>query len=325
MMSSGTYRLGRRGLAPLEMVLAIPLVMFTVALSVIVGTAACWKIRASVVARDAIWSHRWPRGEPPSAAGRPGDTYDPVPSGWPQSAAFSHRGSRPLADLDHQAFRNPVVRGPLPNQVVVNADLFDPTLRVRLGDSHLNRPPAMLPRLAPLSFNLEDPILDGKWQYRQMGIGSNTSRRLPVIYQFPDGDSSERNAFQRAYQNIISAPWRPALDVLDRDDEFIAWYGSAPDFHPRLGRFCSLDTMDVQQRLVERHIPRIDSQPRPSNPRYDPPGVPERMTRSFLGMYRQQLRILQSLPPPLTPQQQAQIAELQRKIEILTAFLATLN
>ena len=83
--------------------------------------------------------------------------------------------------------------------------------------------------------------------------------------------------------------------------------------------------MDAQQRYVERHIPRIDSIPRASNPRYDPPGVPRRMTQAFLSMYRQQLRILENSPPPLTPAQQAQIAVLKQKIKILEDFLATLN
>ena len=44
----------RRGLAPLELVLAIPLLLFVVALSVIFGAVACWKVRGEVVARDAI-------------------------------------------------------------------------------------------------------------------------------------------------------------------------------------------------------------------------------------------------------------------------------
>jgi hypothetical protein len=284
-------------------VLAIPLVLFALALSVIVGTAACWKVRASVVARNAIWTHRMPRSDRP---------VNPRPSGWPLPATSNHTNSRPLTALNNPAFQNPLVRGPLPNQVVVNAGLFDPAQAVRLGESHIQRTPAMLPRLGPYQFSLVHPLLDGKWQFRQMRLAHNDSRRLPVLYQFPDGDSSERAAFQQAYQNILSAPFRPDLDVLDRDEELRAWFGSYIDFHPRLRQFCSLDSSVVHEQNVRPLLARIEQ-------------VPRRLTQTFLRMYRQQLAILQNMPPPLTAAQQAQIADLQQKIKILQDFLATLN
>src|SRR5687768_14084671 len=81
-----------RGLAPVELVLAIPLVMFTVALSVIVGTASCWKIRSSVVARNEIWTYRMPRDATPP---------NPRPEGWPVGAAANHYGGGPMAELNH--------------------------------------------------------------------------------------------------------------------------------------------------------------------------------------------------------------------------------
>src|SRR5262245_32134723 len=116
----------RSGLAPVELVLAIPLILFTVALSVIIGNAACWKIRASIVARNEIWSNRRPRSDTPA---------DPRPAGWPQSATMNHSASRPLSDLNVPAFQNPLIRGPMPN-VTVNSRLFDPTQAVRLGRSN---------------------------------------------------------------------------------------------------------------------------------------------------------------------------------------------
>src|SRR5262245_4693044 len=103
-----TKTVRRRGLAPVELVLAIPLVLFTVALSVIVGTAACWKIRTSTVARNEIWTYRMPRRDWPR---------NPQPAGWPASASASHAGTRQLPDLNSAAFQNAVVRGPLQNQI----------------------------------------------------------------------------------------------------------------------------------------------------------------------------------------------------------------
>jgi hypothetical protein len=308
----------RRGLAPVELVLAIPLVMFVTALAVIAGTAACWKTRTAVVARDAIWSHRWPRG---------GAALDPLPAGWPQQRTSWQWSRRdPFPELDHAAFDSPVVRGPLPN-VQVNDTLFDPTRGLRYGEAEITRTPAALARLGDYRFDVAHPLLDGKWQYGQQGIGSNRNRRFPVLYTtLPDASPALRAQFDRAYQAIVSAPFRPALFVLDRDDEFRAWYGSSPDFHPRLQRFCSLDVQDVYDRHVLRLIADIDGQPPPNDPRYDPPGVPRNMTNAFLRLYRSQLRALENIPPEnRTPAQEARIAELQRLIAILEAFLATLN
>ena len=115
---------------------------------------------------------------------------------------------------------------------------------------------------------------------------------------------------------------QPEMFVLDRDDEFIAWRGSAPDFHPRLGVSCTLDPNVVYVR-VQQLLTRIDGQPRTT--RTASSGVPGNMARAFLGMYRAQLAALQRLPPPLSAAQQAQIAVLQQKIQILQDFLARLN
>src|SRR5262245_13439660 len=104
----------RRGLAPLELVLAIPILMFVLALSVIFGAVTCWKIRGEVAARDAVFSSRWPRR---GAAAGPE---------WrvPRSRSGAYRGAD-LAELDHPVFQNPLIRGPLPNGIAVNDEMLD--------------------------------------------------------------------------------------------------------------------------------------------------------------------------------------------------------
>lgn len=314
----GLARARRRGLAPLELVLAIPLLMFAVALCVIIGAVACWKVRAEVQGRDAIFSRRYGRG----------GAVDPQPVEWRVATAVrGDRGGRAMTELDHAVFQNPLIRGPLPNAIGVDNEMLDPTNHARVGYAQLTRDPPALGKLGPYSLNVEQPLLDGKWQYWQLGIGNNTSRRVRRLYDLLNVPAAqdEKARYQQAMQQTTAIYMRREMEVLDRDDEFYAWRGSSPDFHPRLPRFCSLDVMDARQRYVERHIPRIDSQPRPSNPNYDPPGVPHRMASAFLGMYRQQLRVLENTPPPLSSAQQAQMAELQRKIAILEDFLASLN
>jgi hypothetical protein len=286
----------RRGLAPLELVLAIPLIQFVRGLSVVFGAVACWRVRAQSVARDAIWSHRWPRGEPLAR------DLDPRPPEWPLPAAINHDFGPPLDALEHAAFQAPVIRGPLPGNIVVNDNLFDPTLRLRYGHTHLDRSPAALGNvLGDYQLDVTHWLFDGKWQYGQTGLGRNTSRRIPVIY--PNLMDLSQTAglkaqYQQAIQAIVGSPLQPDLAVLDRDDEFRAWYGSSPDFHPRFPRFCSLDTDEVRTNDLPRHIERIDGTPPPGQRPRRPFGVHATMTNAFLAMYRQEdfLDHLSTLP-----------------------------
>jgi hypothetical protein len=294
-------RLRRRGLAPIELVLAIPLLFMVVALSVIYGVVACWKVRAEVVARDQIWGHRVPRGEPFW-----GD-MDPRALEWPQPAGVGFCPCENLVEADHQAFQAPLIRGPLPGGLAVNDWLFDPTRGVRGGRAVLSRDPPMLAKLGKYNLNVRQELLDNKWQYPQTGIGSNTTRRIQVIYPTlldPAQAAGLRAQYQQAVQAVANSPLQPDLAVLDRDEEIREWYGWYRDFHPRYPGFCSLDADEVRQRYTPRHLPRVK-------------GVPMSLTRFFLQMYRSQLAVLENSDPPGSP---LAIAELKRKIEILEKY-----
>jgi len=228
--------------------------------------------------------------------------------------------------LDHEAFHAPVIRGPLPGNIIVNEDLFDSKAGLRRGHANIQRKSAALaPLLGQYQLDVENQILDGKWQFRQMGIGSNTNRRIPVLY--PElmnlsQTSGLKSQYQQAIQAVVGFPQRPDLAVLDRDEELRAWFGHYVEFHPHFPRFCGLDTEQVRQDELPRHIERIDGTPPPGrNPRR-PFGVPTDLTRTFLRMYRQQLDVLQNSVPPGPP---GKIAELIEKIEILEAFLEYLT
>jgi hypothetical protein len=304
----------RRGLAPLEMVLAIPILLFVVGLTVIFGVVTCWKVRGQLACRDAVWSTRNPRW----------GTGVPTPLEWAAPATRRWRLGGPVAALDHQAFQHPVIRGPLPNNLQVNPQLFDPTLELRVGEAQTTRTPPALARLGQYSLNLEQPILDGKWQYHQMGLASNTSRRIPHLY--PDiPDPAQLRAlemrYQQAVQTIVGSPLQPALAVLDRDQEIYAWYYTYHDFHPRFPGFCELETDAVRQAHMPGHLLRVDCHT-PLGRQMPPHGVPADLANFFKRMYEQQLAVLQNSMPPGPPQQ---IAELQGRIRILEAFLDYLD
>jgi hypothetical protein len=308
-------RRSRRGLAPLEMVLAIPILMFVVGLSVIFAVVACWKVRSESVGRDAVWSCRWPRW----------GTGVPQPLEWTPPASRTWRQGGPLAALDHQAFQHPLIQGPLPNNLAVNSQLFDPTLGLRIGEAQTTRTPPALGRLGPYSLDVEVPILDGKWQYGQQGIGSNTNRRVPIIYPNlldPPQTQALRMQYQQAIQAVVTAPCQPGLAVLDRDQEIFAWYGYSPDFHPRFPRFCALETDYVRTTHLPGHLYRVDCHTPPGQRSRGAHGVPADLTNFFLRMYRHQKWVLQNSIPPGTP---AQIAALDQKIAILQAFLDQLK
>jgi hypothetical protein len=76
-------------------------------------------------------------------------------------------------------------------------------------------------------------------------------------------------------------------------------------------QFSSLDPDFVQQQRMPQLISQIER-------------VPRRMATTFKGMYEAKLAALPQPPLPLSPAQEAEKAELERKIEILKDFLATL-
>lgn len=324
----------RRGLSTLEMVLSLPILLFVMALMINFGTAACWKIRALCVARDAVWSTRWPRT----------GHSNPRPKYWPQGAQVGAQAAGNVPELDDPRVDHPVARGPLPGGTIVNEELLDPTRGLRRGSATITRGFPMLGKMGTYHLEANTHLLDDKWQYARMKwpqqgyrLLSNRDRRIPVIYALAQANPAFAQAHLTAALAIINAPFRFQLDPLDRDDEFIyyryifGWGRGAPDFHPRLHGFCTLD-LDVAGRRVENLINRIkgkvwvDARGR----RHRIPSVAEVMAVAFVRLYERVLRAFPSLDTSgLTPAEvaalAAAVAQLDAKIKILRAFLARLR
>ncbi|MCY2962770.1 MAG: hypothetical protein NT069_03815 [Planctomycetota bacterium] len=285
------------------------------------GHVIAWKTRALTVSRQAVWRQR-----PTHYAG----SRDRVPRNWeaPASMAVGPASTPPIFAQDpfaqHQVVRGPMLRDPqsqsASSQLQVDVGQFDFDDDLVQGIANLDREVALLPKLFQIKFNTKHPLLESEWRFHDMGYGSNNDRRILRLYGFtPPGNVIDlAEGYKEAALRIMSAGYRPGLMPLDKDDELKAWYGSAPDFHPQLPRTasCELNRDVVHAGDVLPLIDRIQG-PRGGGRG----GVPERMTQAFLNMYRAQQALLRQQDPPPT----TEIQELQRKIDLLTKFLGTLN
>jgi len=305
----------RRGLSTLELVLALPILLMIMALMVNFGVVACWKVRGLSVARSALWSTRWPR----SGASNPRPAY------WPQSAGVGAGGAGNVAELHDPRVDHPVARGPIVG-AEVNVDLLDPTRGLRQGSATLTSGFAMLSKMGTYHLEANTVMLDDRWQHPQMGLLSSWHRRIPVIYTLQTAPPNLVTAYVSAVVAIYYAPFREALRPLDDDEEFIYYgqlfgWGGAPDFHPRLNRFCSLDRALADER-VDDLIDRIQGNDAPYVS-----SLAERMARAFIGLYERVIREYENLlgadPPPSAAQtaaMQAEIGQLRQKIDTLNQF-----
>ncbi len=320
----------RSGLSTLELIMALPILLMIMALMINYGVAACWKLRTLTVSRHAIWSTRWPR----SAGG------DPRPAMWPETATIGTSGLDRWATLDDARVHHPVARGPLTPWANVNEPLLNPARGPREGNARIERGFPMLGRMGAYRLHASNALLDDLWQYQRMGLSSNRQRRIPVLYELAQAPASYSQAYVQAVMAILNNPGRAALNPLDRDDEFLgystrfAWGTGAPDFHPRLSQFCSLDHEIAQERvddLIERIAGHVEYDAE-GNETGRTPGLPDRMTRAWIGLYRRvidQLEALIDAQPPPSPgantAMQAEIDQLERQIEVLQEYLETLS
>ena len=286
----------RRGLAPVEMALTLPLLMGFVAALVAFGYAASWKIRSEVVARNVGWRNRHPRWV----------HWNAYPAEWPTSGSFDRHGAGQLEDLaQFSVTEAPIIQGPI-SQVNVDANLLNISRDVIQSGAQIRRSPPLLPRLGEISYDTNHQYLDDFFTHSEMGI-SNSSRRIPRIYDLDLDYVRDSAPVLQAVSAIQNNPRRQLLIALEEYPDFIAWQGGAPDFHPRVStRNYELDVDWVRQQRVAGLLRSIER-------------LPQTMVRSTIGLYRRQIN---ESEPPLP---EATIAELERKIQELEDYLDRLE
>ncbi len=307
--------------------MALPIFVFLMALMINFGTTACWKIRALSVARHAVWGSRPPRT---------GNT-NPRPDYWPESASVTTGDLEDMPELDDPRVDQPIARGPMPADTVVNEPLLDPARGLRHGTAEITREYPLLSSMGEFTQRARTRLLDDRWQFWQMrweGGGyrllMNRQRRIPMIYMLAKAPSRFVDAYVRAVVTVRRAYYGTALLPLDRDRDHIyyrrlmGWVGSAPDFHPRLRRFCGRDVENAEV-LVEGLIDSIRGKiivDQEGNV-HKIPNLEEWMTGSFISFFSGVIRRFENMldmrpvPLPGAPTMRREIRRLRAKIEML--------
>lgn len=308
-LSTATGRLaaitGRGGLAPVELILGLPLLLMLLAMMIIVGTAGAWKVRTLANSRQAAARALWPRD----------GADDPKPdSWWPDSATMSAGsadpdpfGYDPFAE--HVFVRGPRIGGPGVFGLGVDHRCLDITRGLFAGHAAIDRDFPLWRQLPYRNkYHRETQVFSGDhWQFQTMGMGDNVWRRVDLLYDYnlasrsPTGLGRTNAALQALRANRD----RPLLFILDRDDELRTFYGDPYDanwyerydrfnFHPPAYNSCTLNLRPDVDNLVDR----IEE-------------VPCQLARAFRTMYEEQRWLAGN----------ANTAALDQKIRQLDQFL----
>ncbi len=353
-------RSARRGLAPLELVLVLPLLLFMMALMMNFGSASAWKARSLGAARQGVWRDR---------AGRNGSS-DPRPSNWPDTAQLGSAGANELSTVraiwDVSPLNSPFARGtnvsgqsPQTGKSghiqLRDLDYLEIPAGVKVGTSDITRSPTLLPKTRGYAYHVKHPLVDNQWQYFTMGYengkpdvvgGGNYARRSYYWYMFDESPewSSESSALKQADASMLGNPQAGGLIPLDRDQEFLPAYPwgfqNFQDFYPMFqpGRYgtlgrphqivsrpCTLDPESVRNN-VNQLVNAI--QGRNGGGR---DGVPGDMAQTWIRLYDQQINYLrgQLAGTPEAAQADAaingQIAAIEAEKQKYVQFQGTLN
>ena len=304
----------RAGLAPLEFVLSLPIMLFVMGLIIIVGTTGAWKARNVATARQAAWRTVWPKN----------GHQDENSRGWPDRYASMERRDPEDAFIpndplhEHHVVRGPTVFDPdTGKSMPVREELFDMKRGMVAGVSDLQKDFPVLGRMGDVDLERTHRILDDRWQFQQMSIPSNRERRVLFMYPLDLASiiPSETDRYVNAAVEILDNSDAEALAMLDNDDELQRrppalpysppyGIGRAPDYHlpenrqlrrallnPRL--VCSFDVDTMNDNIGDPMVNEIAGFDGARS--LSLAGVPGKITRDYLRMYRSHLAFIERL------------------------------
>jgi TadE-like protein len=321
----------RRGLAPLEFVLTLPILVMMMALMIDFGVVGAWKIRTQTNARYAGWR---------TLTARTGE-FNATPPYWPASANLSAQSGTALSDVSQQwdsaqDLLCPCTRGQqltAPNAVAAinvpgRLEMDDDVIR---GHADLERNLPLFRGALPATggrfhFNINQDLFDNHWQYNTLGIPYNDYPRSRVWWDIEHSDlaaldgviDSSKQLLDQNLQLLQTNPSRADLYPLDNDEEFLRYTGNTPEFYPRLGRLCMSDPNVLYLSAVSRTD--LDGHPNPNSLLSRIDRLPCTMSGSFTGMYRSWICGLERCDAP-----DGDIDPLRQRYGDLQQFMGTLG
>jgi len=280
---TSVQRHSRSGLAPLELTLALPVLVFVLCLMINFGVIGAWKVRTQAAARYAGWG---------TVAERTGQ-YNPPPKNWPANAPWEEIDGQDLPQVDAlwnsdtdllaACLRGPQLTSPHGTVPVNVPGRLEMDSQVQRGHAVLDRPIPLLrgaTSTGRFRFDLNQDLFDNRWQFFTMVLSSNESIRAFNWYDIEhdelallDADIAQNwQRVQELSQQMQENPRKCLLYPLDRDTEWRQYYGTWRDFYPR-ARGCSLDADHVGRNIVAPLIQRIQR-------------LPCTLGGAFAGMYR---------------------------------------
>jgi hypothetical protein len=320
----------RLGLAPLELVLVLPLLLFVMALMMNLGTGGAWKLRTQTNSRHAAWralEHR-------------SGANDPHPGNWPDDATLDVAAASPSPVpfdpfLGQAVVRGPVVTDPVTGEFLpVRAGYLDFLPGLLKGTAEISRPYPLLRSLpGTLAFARDHVVFDGtRFQFSSMDLPSNTERRVLGLYPLllelraPDEVQEYLDAATAVYFDPNESALLP---LTGGDPEVYELIGQrSPDFQPSL--LSASDWRMTRIPQVRTRVPDYcESNPGTVRSEKVEPfkrairNVPHDISDYYLGVYEsviQQLEQLNPRPPAL----QMLLDELTVKRDQVRAFRASL-
>lgn len=320
----------RAGLAPLELVLVLPILLFVMALMINLGTGGAWKIRTQINARHAAWRSLEQR----SGQGAP------HPGNWPNDARLQSSQTNP-SPVPFDPFagqvvaRGPVIVDPMTGEFLpVQPGFLDMRPQLMQGEAAVSRPYPLLQTLpGDLSFRRDHVVFDGtRFQFPTMNLGSNTSRRVlglyPMFLQSRAPDDAQK--YLDAAIAIYADPNEEALKPLTGGDPEVQelMNQQSPNFQPSLLRgndwrttripqvrtrvpdYCEANRVTVRGEKVEPLLRAIRN-------------VPHDVADYYLGVYGRVIAQLEAIDPK-PPAVQQQLETLKAKRDQVQNFRASL-
>ena len=290
-------RHARRGLAPLELVLSLPVLLFVMGLMILIGWAGAFKVRTQIHSREAAWRSIWRANPRSDAQAMPNPSSFPPPAQMSVDRSYEPCIRVPLVELalydSHQVARGPMLLDPQTGRGLrVDQDILDVRRGMITGRAVVDRGFPLLGQMPPGGYRheVEFPVLDNRWQFWQMELSSNDARRSLRLYPDLAGHWQSVTAvhtarFRQLAGTLRNGPSRRPMDLFDRDRELASFYGGFRDYYPDPPRRSRTSDPGQLSGFANKLIQQIHGNPRPRG-NLSEAGIPGNLTRDFLNMYK---------------------------------------